>query len=91
MSLNKQIGREQGMALVVAFVVALGALFGVSTWLRSRPQAAPRAVEIAPVREEVVAGPREEAPQAPGGPMTDEQARRQELLESMKWSAQHQR
>lgn len=91
MSLNKQISREQGMALVVAFIVALGALAGLSVWVRNQPRTAPRAVEIAPVREEVVAGPREEAPREPGRPMTDDEARRQELLESMKWSAQHQR
>jgi len=91
MSLQKQVSREQGIALVVAFVLALGGLFGFAAWMRSRPQAAPQAVEIAPVREEIVASPREEAPHAPGGQMTDEQARRQELLESMKWSAQHQR
>lgn len=91
MSLQKQVSREQGIALVVAFVVVLVALFGLSAWLKSRPQAAPQAVEITPVREEVVAEQRESVPQAPGGPMTDEQSRRQELLESMKWSAQHQR
>ena len=91
MSMQRQISREQGIALVVAFIGALGALAGLSAWVRNQPRTAPRAVEMTPVREEVVAGPREEAPQAPGGPMTDEQARRQELLESMKWSAQHQR
>jgi hypothetical protein len=91
MSLQKQVSREQGIALVVAFVLVLASLFGVAAWLRSRPQAIPQAVEIAPVREEIVAGPRDEAPRPSGGAMTDEQSRRQELLESMKWSAQHQR
>lgn len=91
MSLQRQVSREQGIALVVAFVAVLGALAGVAAWVRNPARTAPRAVEIAPVREEVVAGPREETPQAPGGPMTDEQARRQELLENMKFGAQHQR
>jgi uncharacterized membrane protein len=91
MSLQRQISREQGIALVVAFIVALGALAGLAVWVRNPTRTAPRAVEITPVQEEVVAGPREETPHTPGGPMTDEQARRQELLESMKFSAQHQR
>jgi hypothetical protein len=91
MSLQKQVSREQGIALVVAFLFVLGGLCGLAAWLRSRPSVAPPAVEMAPVREEVVASPREEAPHPAGGPITDEQARRQELLESMKWSAQHQR
>ena len=91
MSLQKQVSRQQGIALVVVFVLALGALFGVAAWLRSRPQSAPQAVEIAPVQEEIVASPREETPRPPGGSMTDEQSRCQELLESMKWSAQHRR
>jgi hypothetical protein len=91
MSLQMQMSRQQGIALISAFVLALGSLFGFAAWLRSRPRVAPRAAEIAPVREEVVASPREVAPQPPGGQMTDEQSRRQEALESLKWSAQHRR
>jgi len=91
MSLQKQMSRQQGIALITAFVLSLIALFGFAAWLRSRPRAVPRAAEIAPVQEEIVASPREVAPQPPGGPMTDEQSRRQEALESLKWSAQHRR
>jgi predicted negative regulator of RcsB-dependent stress response len=91
MSLQKQMSRQQGTALIAAFVLSLGALFGFAAWLRARPSAAPQAVEVAPVQEEVVATPREVAPAAPAGQMSDEQARRRELLESMKWSAQHRR
>lgn len=89
MSMNKEVGRPQAIALTVAFLLLLGLLFWAGARFRSSSAIAVAPVEQKPVAEEVVASPRDETASAPTGPMSDEAARRREALENLKFGVQH--
>lgn len=83
---QKEFTKKQGVAIVTAVVVTAGLLlWGGKQLLSASPQAtAP--VEMPAVQEQVVAGERVDEPQpAASGQMTDEQARRREALENLKY------
>lgn len=85
--LHKELSRAQiaGAALLVVLV-------GLLIWGAVRLQAAsgayvPLPIEVSPEKEEIT-GEFVPAPSAPAGAMTDEQARRREALENMKYGMQ---
>lgn len=85
---QKEFTRKQGITIVVAVVATVGGLLWGGKQFLSRPPQAGPAVEMPAVQEQVVAGERVDAPQAARpGQMTDEQARRREALENLKYGA----
>ena len=91
MSMNKQLSQGQTVTLLSVTLLLLGLLLWNAIVGRIQSVTTRQGVEVAPVQEVVVAGERPPVTAAPTGQLTDEQARRREALESMKWSAQHQR
>lgn len=89
--MNKELSKAQLISIVSGVVVAMGLLVFAAIQFRNRARAAPAPVELTAVREVVTAGPREEAGAAAPPPSSDETARRQEALQSLRFTAQHSR
>jgi hypothetical protein len=89
---HREFTKKQGIAIVAGVVIAVsGALWGGYTLAHNQSAAAAHPVEIAPVQEQVTAGGREEPAQATPAPHSDAEARRQEALQNLKFTATHQK
>lgn len=85
---QKQFTRRQGIVIITVVVVGFTALlWGASSLIRrDGGPAAPR--EMQPIREQVAAG-NEQATRQVAAPSSDADARRQEILQNLKYSATH--
>jgi len=88
--LNQTLTRGQMAAALTTVILCIVLLAWGLTNARGGFGAAHRPVEIQPVREEITSGADEVAPAPSGAPISDEQARSQEALQSLKAQAQRQ-